>query len=156
MTLDILSALVLPSVHHASDTAKLSSRPAFEPPYRQGAGCVGNRISRKTIIGHSISPPLAGGAACYMGIRVSKAREARKKSERSLTIILLLRWLREEMMANTKLLSSLSDQVLIQKFKQFRGIDRDLVLRVLKRRFSEGSLRADLPNNLRQVLKKKI
>ncbi len=56
-------------------------------------------------------------------------------------------------MAETRYLSSLSDQELIKKSKQFRGIDRDLVLRVLERRFNNGALKADLPSNLRQALK---
>ena len=58
-------------------------------------------------------------------------------------------------MANTRLLGVLSDQELIKKFKQFSGIDRDLVLRVIEQRFNKGLFKADLPNNLRQTLKNK-
>lgn len=58
-------------------------------------------------------------------------------------------------MADTKNLNVLPDHTLIQKFKQFTGIDRDLVLRVLQQRFERGSLKCDLPKDLRLALKGK-
>ena len=68
----------------------------------------------------------------------------------------MFRWMGGSVMADTRFLNALSDQVLIQRFKQFSGIDRDLVLRVLKQRFNRGSLKADLPSSLRQALKDKV
>lgn len=59
-------------------------------------------------------------------------------------------------MAKTRNLSALPDQDLIKKFKEFTGVDRDLVLRVLQHRFNTGSLKADLPHGLRQSLKSKF
>ena len=57
-------------------------------------------------------------------------------------------------MAETRNLSVLSDAVLIKKFKEFSGVDRDLVLRVLRKRFDSGLLKTDLPHALRHVFKK--
>ena len=56
-------------------------------------------------------------------------------------------------MADTRRLSVLSDQKLIQMSKQFFGVDKDLVLRELRRRLNNGALKVDLPQNLRQTIK---
>jgi len=58
-------------------------------------------------------------------------------------------------MAETRNLNALQDQQLIKMFKEFTGIDRELVRRALKRRFDTGKLKADLPSNLRMSLKSK-
>jgi len=56
-------------------------------------------------------------------------------------------------MADTRRLSVLPDQKLIQMSKQFFGADKDLVLRELRRRLNNGALKVDLPQNLRQTIK---
>src|SRR3989338_8306546 len=100
--------------------------------------------------------PSAGGIFVYMGIRVSKACATHRKRALVLWTSFHVSLDGGSVMADTRFLNALSDQVLIQRFKQFSGIDRDLVLRVLKQRFNRGSLKADLPSSLRQALKDKV
>ena len=57
-------------------------------------------------------------------------------------------------MARTRQLGVMPDQDLIKRYKQFTGIDRDLIFRELRRRFDSGSLTCMLPRDLLSAFKK--
>lgn len=56
-------------------------------------------------------------------------------------------------MADTRHLRGIQDQKLVQMYKQFSGTDKDFVLRELKRRMDRGTLKIDLPSDVRDLVR---